>query len=74
MEAKQDVLASSRRELEEEKDLLERGQREAATEADKLDLRREVRIIFRTRVCMHFHERFIWLRRIYSELYLTIGI
>lgn len=42
MESKQDVLASSKRELEEDRQLLERGKREAATEADNLDQRREV--------------------------------
>lgn len=36
------MLESSKRELEEEKELLERGRREAAGEADKLDKRREV--------------------------------
>lgn len=43
MEAKQNLLASSKRDLEEEKELLQRGKREAAAEADKLDQRREVR-------------------------------
>lgn len=42
MESKQLVLESSKRELEEEKDLLERGRRDAAGEAEKLDERREV--------------------------------
>ena len=42
VESKQDVLASSKRELEEERQLLERGKKEAATEAENLDRRREV--------------------------------
>lgn len=42
VESKQLVLESSKRELEEEKSLLERGRRDAAGEADKLDERREV--------------------------------
>lgn len=36
------MLAASKKDLEEEKALLERGKREAATEADKLEQRREV--------------------------------
>lgn len=42
VESKQQVLESSKRELEEEKGLLERGRRDAAGEADKLYQRREV--------------------------------
>lgn len=42
VESKQDVLASSKRELEEEKELLQRGKREAAAETDTLEKRREV--------------------------------
>lgn len=42
VEAKQDVLASSKRELEEEKELLQRGKKEAAAETDILERRREV--------------------------------
>lgn len=40
------MLASSRKELEEGQELLERGRREAAEEADKLDLRREVGLAY----------------------------
>lgn len=63
------MLASSRRELEEEKELLERGKREAATEADKLDLRREVYTVCPTGcacVCTRYvtsiHIRFMYFR------------
>ena len=42
VESKQLVLESSKRELEDEKGLLERGRRDAAGEAEKLDERREV--------------------------------
>lgn len=36
------MLASSKRDLDQEKELLQRGKREAAAEADKLEKRREV--------------------------------
>lgn len=36
------MLESSKKGLEEEKELLDRGKREAGAEADKLDQRREV--------------------------------
>ena len=42
MESKQRVLESGKKELGEAKELLERGKREAAAEADKLDERKEV--------------------------------
>lgn len=42
VEGKQAVLESSKKGLEEEKKLLDRGKREAGAEADQLDQRREV--------------------------------
>lgn len=60
VESKQDVLASSKRELEEERQLLERGKKEAATEAENLDRRREVMLccMYEVLRCVSFYPQF----------------